>query len=231
MQPDRAIFLSPPAPRTERGSVHVGADALPDVALEVDHTTDALCGKLAVYHAWGFPEVWVEVPTPDPKKPTVPSRYPPALTIHRRRGSSYRKVRTSVAFPGWTAQQIHRALNEDDQSPNTAKDLMRVAAVLAERYRTAPDDALRCDSQRDNQAASSVKGWEQSLELVEILESRKITLTKDLAERFDTIARMPMPTLIRAAFHCGDAADLVGRIDDWARGEDPANSGLDASQR
>ena len=48
MQPDRAIFLGPTPARTERGSVDVDADALPDVALEVDHTTDALSGKLAV---------------------------------------------------------------------------------------------------------------------------------------------------------------------------------------
>ena len=174
--------------------------------------------------------MWVEVPSPNPKKPAAPSRHPPALTIHRRRGNSYRIVRTSVAFPGWTAQQIHRALNEDDQSPNTAKDLMRVANRLAERYGIAPDDALPCGSQRDNQAASDVKGWEQSLELVEILESRKIALTKPLAERFDTIARMPVPVLIRAAFRCGDAADLVRRIDDWALAEDQAQSGLHGSQ-
>ena len=40
----------------------VGEDDFPDVVLEVDHTTDVHRGKLALYEAWGFPEVWAEVP-------------------------------------------------------------------------------------------------------------------------------------------------------------------------
>lgn len=40
----------------------VGEHDFPDVVLEVDHTTDVRRGKLGLYEAWGFPEVWVEVP-------------------------------------------------------------------------------------------------------------------------------------------------------------------------
>ena len=39
-----------------------GEDDFPDVVLEVDHTTDVRRAKLGLYEAWGFPEVWVEVP-------------------------------------------------------------------------------------------------------------------------------------------------------------------------
>ena len=40
----------------------VGEHDIPDVVLEVDHTTDVRRGKLLQYEAWGFPELWVEVP-------------------------------------------------------------------------------------------------------------------------------------------------------------------------
>ena len=40
----------------------VGEHDVPDVVLEVDHTTDVRRGKLLQYEAWGFPELWVEVP-------------------------------------------------------------------------------------------------------------------------------------------------------------------------
>ena len=46
----------------------MAADALPDVVLEVDNTTDVRRNKLGLYESWGFPEVWVEVPDePEPE--------------------------------------------------------------------------------------------------------------------------------------------------------------------
>ena len=51
--------------------VEVGLDALPDVVLEVDNTTDVRRGKLGLYESWGFPEVWVVVPDePEPNRPS-----------------------------------------------------------------------------------------------------------------------------------------------------------------
>ena len=43
-------------------AMELGKHDLPDVVLEIDHTTDVRRGKLLLFEAWGFPEVWVEVP-------------------------------------------------------------------------------------------------------------------------------------------------------------------------
>ena len=51
----------------------MGSDALPDVVLEVDNTTDVRRGKLAL-------EVWVEVP--DTPSPSRPAGLRAGLTIH-----------------------------------------------------------------------------------------------------------------------------------------------------
>ena len=69
MQADQTVYLDPRATRPSGPAIEVGGDALPDVVLEVDNTTDVRRGKLALYESWGFPEVWVEVPdTPSPSQ-------------------------------------------------------------------------------------------------------------------------------------------------------------------
>ncbi len=47
--------------------------------LEVDYSTDVRRGKLGLYEAWGFPEVWVEVP--EAESPSRSSRRPSGLAI------------------------------------------------------------------------------------------------------------------------------------------------------
>ena len=42
------------ADHTQGNVIEVGTDALPEVVLEVDHTTDVRRGKLGLYEAWGF---------------------------------------------------------------------------------------------------------------------------------------------------------------------------------
>ena len=76
----------------------VGEDDFPDVVLEVDHATDVHRGKLALYEAWGFPEVWVEVP--DAPSPSRPHRRPSGLTIHVLEHGRFRVAAASRAFPG-----------------------------------------------------------------------------------------------------------------------------------
>ena len=83
---------------------------MPDVVLEVDNTTDVRRNKLMLYESWGFPEVWVEVP--EEPQPSRPASLRPGLTIHLRDGSGFRPSAASLALPGWTADEIHRALNE-----------------------------------------------------------------------------------------------------------------------
>ena len=137
---DQTIYLSP---RTFRGStdsdaVVVGADPLPDVVLEVDHTTEVRRAKLGLYESWGFPEVWVE--TPDAPSKSRPRAVLPGLTIHILDQGSYRTVDRSVAFPAWKASSIHRVLKEERLSPETLKELARLGRAMGSREGTGPDD-------------------------------------------------------------------------------------------
>ena len=63
MRPDQCLYLRPQSARLpDKEGLKLGTHTLPDVVLEVDHTTDIRRGKLHQYALWGFPEVWVEVP-------------------------------------------------------------------------------------------------------------------------------------------------------------------------
>ena len=110
MQADESLYLHPAHARLPGAAMVVGVDDLPDVVLEVDHTTDARRGKLPLYESWGFPEVWVDVP--DAPSPSRPRARRPGLTIHLLENGRYRVAAESRAFPGWTAVEIHEALNE-----------------------------------------------------------------------------------------------------------------------
>ena len=136
MQADQILFLRPVRPRGD--AFEVGVDKLPDVVLEVDNTTDVRCGKLGLYDSWGFPEVWVEVP--DRLTPSRPAGLRPGLTIYLRDGSRLRPAAVSRAFLGWTAAEIHRALNEPEMSEETAAALDRVGRLLGAAARTGPYD-------------------------------------------------------------------------------------------
>ena len=97
----------------------IGEHDFPDVVLEVDHTTDVRRGKLWLYEEWGFPEVWVEVP--ERYAPSRPAGRLPGLVIHLLEGGRYRTAPESHAFPGWTAEEIHTALNEPALSAATGR--------------------------------------------------------------------------------------------------------------
>jgi hypothetical protein len=132
-------------------AIEVGMDALPDVVLEVDNTTDVRRGKLGLYESWGFPEVWVEVP--DEPEPNRPRSLRPGLTIHLRGEDGFRTVPSSRAFPGWTANEIHMALNEPIRSPITSRVLDRVGRALGARGGTEPDDTLWLRAHREQARA------------------------------------------------------------------------------
>ena len=116
----------------------VGEDDPPDVVLEVDNTTDIRRGKLIAYGDWGFPEVWVE--TPDEGSPSRPRSLRPRVTIYVLEDGQYRESPASRAFPGWRAEEIHRALNEPELSPATDLVLWRVGRALGEADGTVPED-------------------------------------------------------------------------------------------
>ena len=123
MQADQILFLRPAQTIPQGKAIEVGIDPLPDVVLEVDNTTDVRRRKLGLYESWGFPEVWVEVP--DAPEPNRPESLRPGLTIHLLERGRFRPALASRSFPGWTAQEIHRALE-------------RAGAVRADRRGVGP---------------------------------------------------------------------------------------------
>ena len=133
MQADEVLYLHPDRVRLAGPAIDVDADPLPDVVLEVDHTTDVRKRKLGIYMESGFPEVWVLVPW-------EASVRRPGLTIHVRRGEGYREEPESRAFPGWRAEEIHRALTESPLSETAWRALERVALSMGAREGTRPED-------------------------------------------------------------------------------------------
>ena len=146
MQADQSVYLHRARSRLPRPVLTIGEHDFPEVVLEVDHTTDARRRKLPQYEAWGFPEVWIEVP--DARAPSRPRSRRSGLTIHLLEDGAYREAAASRAFPGWTAAEIHAALNEQTFSAETSAALERVGAVLGEREGTGPDDDPLLGAQR-----------------------------------------------------------------------------------
>ena len=145
---DQTIYLNPKPFRsaTDSDAVVIGSDPLPDVVLEVDHTTDVRRAKLGLYAAWGFPEVWVE--TPDKPARSRPGNVRPGLTVYRLEGGAYEEAEASVAFPLWKAPLIHRALNEERISEGTLRELVRLGRLLGRQAGTGPDDDPQLSAHR-----------------------------------------------------------------------------------
>ena len=197
------VYLDPVETRPRGAAVEVGADHLPDVLLEVDYATDVRRGKLGLYEEWGFPEVWVEVP-----EGGSPRRRP-GLTIHRLGTEGYGAVGASVALPGWTAAEIHEALNEPALSEATRAVLERVGRALGAAAGTGPDDDPWLGAQRREARAEGRA--EACAEMVRsILENRGVAVSERLAAR---IAGEDPAALAAAAATCRDEADLLARLD------------------
>ena len=140
----------PRAPAMEVGN------KLPDVVLEVDHTTDVYQRKIEFYESWGFPELWVEVP--DHTSPSRPKDKQPGLRIHvlGPHGRFEERV-ASATFPAWQAAEIHRALNEDEMSVETMAVLRRIGRALGEREGTSQDDALLLREEREQSRTEGMR--------------------------------------------------------------------------
>ena len=164
MQADQTVYLHPARNRPDGPSIVVGEDALPDVVVEVDHTTDVRRRKLALYESWKLPEVWVEVP--DVRAPSRAASRERGVTIHVLRSDGYRPSPESRAFPGWTASEIHRAMNEPALSAETMSVLERVGRALCNRDGASPRDApflrrTRATSRAEGHAEGLAEGRAQ----------------------------------------------------------------------
>ncbi|MCY4374748.1 MAG: Uma2 family endonuclease [Spirochaetaceae bacterium] len=217
MQADESLYLYPDRAKLPGAAVVVGEDDVPDVVLEVDHTTDARRGKLSLYESWGFPEVWVDVP--DAPSPNRPRGLRPGLTIHLLEDGCYRVAVESHAFPGWTADEIHAALNEPEPSARTSAVLERVGGALGAREGTGPDDDPLLRSQR---RAGFERGRAQGREegraearaamVRRILRSRGIEVSEGFPAGAAAFAAASEDALLSAAFACADQAEFLAAL-------------------
>ena len=222
MQADESVYLHPAHARLPGpAAMVVGEDDFPDVVLEVDHTTDARRGKLALYESWGFPEVWVDVP--DAPSPSRPRGRRPGLTIHLLEHGGYRIAAESRAFPGWTAEEIHVALNEPAPSERTSAVVERVGAALGAREGTGPDDDPLFRSQRrqgfergrvegreEGRTAGVLQGRAQMVR--QILRSRGIEVAEGFPADAEAFAAASDEVLLAAAFACTNDADFLAAL-------------------
>ena len=228
MQADQVLYLNPervpPGP-----AIHVDEDPLPDIVLEVDHTTDVRRRKLGIYQESGFPEVWVLVPRES-------SLRAPGLTIHVHRDDAYREEAESRAFPGWKAEEVYRALTEDPLSAGAMRALERVALTMGEREGTKPeDDPFTRSLSLKAEARGDAKGYENGYEngylrgrehgrkealaenVVALLEARGIVATLDSEEDRALFDALSAEALMAAALACSGAADFRRRLRKAAR--------------
>ena len=204
VQADEALYLHPCRSRVPGPAINVDKDPLPDVVLEVDHTTDVRRRKLGIYEAWGFPEVWVLVP-PESRMRT------PGLDIHLLRNGRYREAPESNAFPGWRGAEIYLALIEGPLSPRARPSLERVARAMGAREGTRPEDD---PITRSIVRHAEERGRSEAIEanVLAVLRARDIEVTPALAEDRELFAALPGDALMAAAVACRDEADFRRRL-------------------
>ena len=229
MQADQIVYLDWPRSHPAGPVVRVGEDALPDVVLEVDHTTDVRRWKLKLYQECGFPEIWVSVP----HESSVRS---PGLTIHLREGDRYRESRESRAFPGWRTQEIHRALTEAPLSGVAWRSLERVGRAMGANEGTRPDDdpltrSLTENARKEGREQGRAKGLEEGraeghrggrlAERVEavhaVFRARGLETGMDFAAEPELLAGHSLEAVMAAALACAGDADFRLRLSEGGR--------------
>ena len=129
----------------------------------------------------------------------------------------------SGAFPGWTAAEIHAALNETIPSERTSAVLRRVGAALGARDGTGPDDDLmlgwhRRQGRAEGVAQGRAEGIAQGgaaarLEMVRaMLRARGVALSDESLARLAEMNLTTDDAVVRAALACRDEADLLARL-------------------
>ena len=206
LEADETLYLHPDRAATPERSLTVGEHDFPDVVLEVDHTTDVRPGKLLLYEAWGFPELWVVVPPAGATR-----RRPAGVTIHRLEGGRYRTSAESSAFPGWTAAEIHTGLTEPVPTPATSRVLERVGRALGAREGRGPEDDPLSRALIEEGRARELAAAIQSL-----LKLRGRSFSPAFPERAAVFAGMPRDAVMAAALECTDEADFWRRLDSEA---------------
>lgn len=218
---DQVVYLHPAATAPRGSEIERGSDHLPDVVMEVDYSTDARQRKLGIYESWGFPEVWLEVP--DAGWARRPAARRSGLTIHVLEGDLYVVAASSRAFPGWTADEIHRGLNEPALTAATADVLRRVADTLAAAEGTGPDDDPLLQRERAESRTEERRDIVQSA-VRDAFSARSLTITLALRSWLDDDVELNLAAapIIRLAWQCSDADDFLRQVGRTAgRGRKP----------
>ena len=204
MQADEVLYLHPDRTRLQGPAIDVDRDPLPEVVLEVDHTTDVRRRKLEIYKESGFPEIWVLVPWEG-------SARAPGLTIHVRRGEEYREEASSRAFPGWKAEEIHRALTGEPLSAGARRALERVALAMGVRAGTRPEDD---PFTRTISLKAEARGRREMLaaNVLAVLKARGIEVGLDFKEDRELFGGFSSEALMAAALACTGEADFRRRV-------------------
>lgn len=209
LQADQAVYLHPGrSRRPHAGGMEIGVHDHPDVVLEVDNTTDVRRGKLGLYEEWGFPEVWVEVP--ERYAPSRPAGLKPGLVIHLLEDGAYRTAHQSRAFTGWTAEEIHAAMNEAELSAPTSDVLTRVGKALGARGRTNPDHMPWLRAQR-REAQEEARARTMAAAATRILASRGLPGLSAPLDAED-LSGIPDDDAVDALLQCKDESDLRSRL-------------------
>ena len=217
MQADEVLYLHPDRVRLQGPAIDVDADPLPDVVLEVDHTTDVRRRKLGIYKESGFAEIWVLVPW-------EASVRAPGLTILVRWGAEYREEGESRVFPGWKAQEIHLALTEAPMSEPAWRALGRTALAMGAREGTTPQhDPLMASESARVQARSRAQAHMEAVAAT--LRARGIEVSSPILDDRKRFAGLPIDRLMAAALACVDEVDFrrrirerLNRTETWRRG-------------
>ena len=214
LQADATIYLHPKRDAPAGPYIEVDNDSLPDVVLEVDYTTDVRRGrggrrgKLDDYAAWRLPEVWVEVPD----SPWLRGRRNSGLTIFLWDGDRYVEAANSCAFPGWTAAEIHHALNEHEESAETVSALRGVGRALGAAEGTGPDDDPFLREERDEGRREAAAELVRAA-VTEAFVSRGIPVSVALKRWLANFGGSSDPAgVIRLAFTCRDAGEFLRRV-------------------
>ena len=220
LQADQSLYLHPErANLVGPSAMVVGENHYPDVVLEVDHSTDVRRNKLALYEAWGFPEVWVDVP-----EQSLRRRRSRGIHIYLRKDDAFLPATASRAFPGWQATEIHAALNDLRLTERTVRALERVGRELGERDGTKPDDDLLVRSlRRQAQAEAKAGELERRATFVRrLLASRGVAASGNFPLDEPGFAEADIEALADIALGCSSQQDFAARL---ARAGDDAKTG------
>ena len=134
----------------------------------------------------------------------------PGQCAHAARDSApAAERRTSV--PGWTATEIHRALNEPEPSVETAAALRRVGPALGAAEGTGPNDdpflrVERSESHAEGREQGRVEGMHKAV--FEVFAARGIPVSVSLPRRLAELGAS-IEALVRAAVTCRDEEDFL----------------------